>query len=124
MTESTFLGGTLFIIGAIIGSYGMSKSLGTRKYGGNQEQVFLGKSYGSDSKDYSDGTATLIDNEIKAATGRVRFPISKTWNKNLSDEELKYLIDFRVSQSNWRNSPIPTAILRNLFIYLLVYIIF
>jgi hypothetical protein len=27
MTESTFLGGTLFIIGAIIGSYGMSKSL-------------------------------------------------------------------------------------------------
>ena len=46
-------------------TYGMSKSLGTRKYGGSQEQVFLGKSYGSDNKDYSDGTATLIDNEIK-----------------------------------------------------------
>ena len=46
-------------------TYGMSKNLGTRKYGGAQEQVFLGKSYGSDNKDYSDDTATLIDNEIK-----------------------------------------------------------
>ena len=46
-------------------TYGMSKNLGTRKYGSAQEQVFLGKSYGSDNKDYSDDTATLIDNEIK-----------------------------------------------------------
>ena len=50
---------------SFICKFGMSKTLGTRKYGNGKEQVFLGKSYGSDSIDYSDETAKLIDDEIK-----------------------------------------------------------
>ena len=76
-------------------TYGMSKSLGTRKYGGNQEQVFLGKSYGSDSKDYSDGTATLIDNEIKALIDMAYDNSMKILTKNRKklDEIAKLLLE-------------------------------
>ena len=76
-------------------TYGMSKSLGTRKYGGNQEQVFLGKSYGSDSKDYSDDTATLIDNEIKALIDMAYDNSMKILTKNRKklDEIAKLLLE-------------------------------
>ncbi len=46
-------------------TYGMSEKLGTRKYGRTKSQVFLGKDFSDDSKDYSDQTALLIDEEIK-----------------------------------------------------------
>ncbi len=46
-------------------SYGMDKTLGMRKYGKSQEQVFLGRDYSDHSKDYSEETAHLIDTEIK-----------------------------------------------------------
>tara|TARA_B100000427_G_scaffold107786_1_gene89398 strand:+ start:45 stop:1985 length:1941 start_codon:yes stop_codon:yes gene_type:complete len=76
-------------------TYGMSKSLGTRKYGGNQEQVFLGKSYGSDNKDYSDDTATLIDNEIKALIDMAYDNSMKILTKNRKklDEIAKLLLE-------------------------------
>ncbi|MEK9658061.1 MAG: ATP-dependent zinc metalloprotease FtsH [bacterium] len=45
--------------------YGMSKKLGTRKYGKTKEYVFLGKDYNESDKDYSDSTSSLIDTEIK-----------------------------------------------------------
>ncbi|MGE4170476.1 MAG: ATP-dependent zinc metalloprotease FtsH [Candidatus Margulisiibacteriota bacterium] len=46
--------------------FGMSPTLGARKYGKTQEHVFLGRDYTSDhTKDYSEETAREIDLEIK-----------------------------------------------------------
>ncbi|MBE6547461.1 MAG: ATP-dependent zinc metalloprotease FtsH [Ruminococcaceae bacterium] len=42
---------------------GMSDVLGTRCFGNNQSEVFLGRDFSS-SQDYSDATAAKIDNEI------------------------------------------------------------
>ena len=42
---------------------GMSDALGTRCFGNNQSEVFLGRDFSS-SQDYSDETAAKIDNEI------------------------------------------------------------
>ncbi len=42
---------------------GMSDVLGTRCFGNNQSEVFLGRDF-STSQDYSDATAAAIDNEI------------------------------------------------------------
>ena len=42
---------------------GMSDVLGTRSFGNNQSEVFLGRDF-STSQDYSDATAAAIDNEI------------------------------------------------------------
>ncbi len=42
---------------------GMSDALGTRCFGNNQSEVFLGRDFSS-SQDYSDATAAAIDNEI------------------------------------------------------------
>ncbi|MBT6119852.1 ATP-dependent metallopeptidase FtsH/Yme1/Tma family protein [bacterium] len=44
--------------------YGMSENLGTRVYGKSSSHVFLAKSYGDDTKDYSEETAREIDLEI------------------------------------------------------------
>ena len=54
---------------AFICNYGMSKKLGTRKYGKNQNQVFLGRDYSDHSKDYSEKTAQHIDEEIQNLIG-------------------------------------------------------
>ncbi|RAP27394.1 cell division protein FtsH [Candidatus Marinamargulisbacteria bacterium SCGC AG-343-D04] len=51
---------------ALICTYGMSSNLGTRKYGQGNQQVFLGKMYGNENKDYSDQTAKTIDDEIQS----------------------------------------------------------
>ena len=45
--------------------FGMSKKLGTRKYGKGQSQVFLGRDYSDHSQDYSQDTAKQIDEEIR-----------------------------------------------------------
>jgi cell division protease FtsH len=45
--------------------YGMSETLGNRKYGKSDSQVFLGRDYSDHSKDYSEATAREIDLEIK-----------------------------------------------------------
>jgi len=46
-------------------NYGMSEKLGRRKYGKSQRTVFLGKDYSDHSKDYSEATASEIDQEIR-----------------------------------------------------------
>src|SRR6478752_2162212 len=60
---------------AMVCEYGMSK-LGPLAYGGEEGQVFLGRDYGSNSKDYSEQTAREIDQEVRALVdvqyGRVR----------------------------------------------------
>jgi len=45
--------------------FGMSKKLGTRKFGSGNQEVFIGKSYNDHSKDYSEATAREIDEEMK-----------------------------------------------------------
>jgi cell division protease FtsH len=44
--------------------FGMSERLGPRVFGEVQGQVFLGRELGHE-RDYSDSTATLIDEEVK-----------------------------------------------------------
>ncbi len=46
-------------------TYGMSAKLGPRKYGHQEQQVFLGKNYPNQAQDYSDATAQAIDEEIQ-----------------------------------------------------------
>ncbi len=46
-------------------NYGMSERLGARKYGKSQGYVFMAKDYSDHSKDYSEGTAREIDEEIR-----------------------------------------------------------
>lgn len=45
--------------------FGMNSTLGTRKYGGSDQNVFLGKSYQNQSIDYSEETAREIDQAIR-----------------------------------------------------------
>ncbi|NQY74942.1 MAG: AAA family ATPase, partial [Candidatus Margulisbacteria bacterium] len=51
-------------------SYGMTNKLGTRKYGKDSHNVFLGKDFSDHSKDYSEATARDIDEEIQAVIQR------------------------------------------------------
>src|SRR5260221_7799359 len=46
--------------------WGMSEKLGPLAYGKKEEQVFLGRDYGSRPQDYSEETAGQIDQEIRA----------------------------------------------------------
>ena len=45
--------------------FGMSKSLGLVKYGDEEDQPYLGYSYG-ENKDYSEDTAKIIDDEVRS----------------------------------------------------------
>jgi cell division protease FtsH len=49
--------------------WGMSEKLGPLAYGRREEQVFLGKDYGSRQADYSEQTAVEIDHEIRFIVG-------------------------------------------------------
>ncbi len=46
--------------------WGMSEKLGPLTYGKKEEQVFLGRDYGSRQQDYSEQTAVEIDQEVRA----------------------------------------------------------
>jgi cell division protease FtsH len=46
--------------------WGMSEKLGPLSYGKREEQVFLGRDYGSRTQDYSEQTAVEIDQEVRA----------------------------------------------------------
>ncbi|MEO8875276.1 MAG: ATP-dependent zinc metalloprotease FtsH [Polyangiaceae bacterium] len=45
--------------------WGMSEKMGPLAYGKKEEQVFLGKDYGSRQADYSESTAVEIDQEVR-----------------------------------------------------------
>jgi cell division protease FtsH len=45
--------------------WGMSEKLGPLTYGKKEEQVFLGRDYGSRQQDYSEQTAVEIDQEVR-----------------------------------------------------------
>lgn len=50
---------------AMVTQYGFSEKLGPVQYGGGNNEVFLGRDYGH-TRDYSESTASLIDEEVKA----------------------------------------------------------
>ncbi|WP_394848347.1 ATP-dependent zinc metalloprotease FtsH [Pendulispora brunnea] len=49
--------------------WGMSEKLGPLAYGKREEQVFLGRDYGSRQQDYSEQTAVEIDQEVRRIVG-------------------------------------------------------
>ncbi len=49
----------------MVTKYGMSDKLGPICFGGSQEEVFLGKDMTTHNRDYSESTASQIDNEIR-----------------------------------------------------------
>ena len=49
----------------MIVKYGMSDNLGSRTFGGSNDEVFIGRDFGH-TKDYSEAVAAQIDNEIKS----------------------------------------------------------
>jgi len=49
---------------AMVTKYGMSDKIGAVMYGGDQEEVFLGRDF-AHSKEYSEETAGIIDEEVK-----------------------------------------------------------
>ncbi len=50
--------------------WGMSEKLGPLAYGKKEEQVFLGRDYGSRQQDYSEQTAQEIDQEVRSLIQR------------------------------------------------------
>ena len=48
----------------MVTKYGMSERVGTITLGQNQEEVFLGRDF-AQSKEYSEETASIIDEEVK-----------------------------------------------------------
>jgi cell division protease FtsH len=50
--------------------WGMSEKLGPLAYGKKEEQVFLGRDYGSRQQDYSEQTAQEIDQEVRSIIQR------------------------------------------------------
>ena len=55
---------TTKIARAMVTKYGMSDRVGAVMYGGDQEEVFLGRDF-AHSKEYSEETAGIIDEEVK-----------------------------------------------------------
>ena len=49
----------------MVTKYGMSERVGTITLGQNQEEVFLGRDF-AQSKEYSEETAAIIDEEVKS----------------------------------------------------------
>ncbi|MDR0930287.1 MAG: ATP-dependent zinc metalloprotease FtsH [Clostridiales bacterium] len=49
----------------MVAKYGMSKNVGAISWAGESDEVFLGRGF-AQSKNYSETTATMIDNEVKA----------------------------------------------------------
>ena len=49
---------------AMVTQYGMSEKVGMIQYGGDEDEVFIGRDFGH-TKNYADQTAALIDSEVK-----------------------------------------------------------
>ncbi len=79
----------------MVAKYGMSENLGPISYSSSSGEVFLGRDYGH-SKNYSETTATAIDEEVKSimtdAYKRTEDILSTNMNK--LDELAAYLIKF------------------------------
>ena len=68
--------------------FGMSDVLGTRQYGKDDSQVFLGKSYSNHNQDFSDQTSALIDKEIQSLIKSCYKDATKILKTNVKKLEL------------------------------------
>ena len=79
----------------MITKYGFSSKLGPIVYGHDQGEVFLGRDI-SQGRNYSEGVASEIDNEIRSLIDRAYQQASDIIQTNMEKLELvaKYLIEF------------------------------
>jgi len=75
--------------------WGMSEKLGPLAYGKKEEQVFLGRDYGSRQQDYSEQTAVEIDQEVRAIVHKQYDKVKEllTLNKHKLEALAKALIE-------------------------------
>jgi len=75
-------------------SWGMSDNLGLLKWGNESEHVFLGKDFSS-SRNYSEDTARLIDNEIRTIMNEAHEEVKVLLTNNIDKlkDLTKYLIE-------------------------------
>ena len=75
--------------------FGMNTKLGTRQYGRDQSQVFLGKSYSNHTQDFSDQTSALIDQEIQKLIDQCYQESTKILKTNIKKLNLlsEYILD-------------------------------
>ena len=80
----------------MVTKYGMSDRLGSIVYGSEHasDEVFLGRDF-SNSKNYSDQTATEIDNEIKRLVDEAYQACTKLLQDNI--EKLHFIAEFLIS---------------------------
>src|SRR5271155_118723 len=76
--------------------WGMSDKLGPLSYGKKEEQVFLGRDYGSRMQDYSESTAKEIDEETRAIVQRQYVKVREALTK--SREKLQRLADLLIER--------------------------
>ncbi len=62
--------------------WGMSEKLGPLSYGKREEQVFLGRDYGTRTQDYSEQTAVEIDQEVRAIVQKQYVRVKETLTAN------------------------------------------
>jgi cell division protease FtsH len=62
--------------------WGMSEKLGPLSYGKREEQVFLGRDYGSRTQDYSEQTAVEIDQEVRSIVQQQYVRVKETLSQN------------------------------------------
>ena len=78
---------------SMVTRYGMSEKLGPRTFGKREEMVFLGKEI-SEQRDYSEGVAAAIDEEVHELVDNAYQNASRIINSNREklDKLAKYLI--------------------------------
>ena len=67
---------------SMVTKYGMSEKIGTIMLGSNQEEVFLGRDF-SHGKEYSEETAGIIDEEVKAIVDNAYKTAEKILKENI-----------------------------------------
>ena len=80
--QATILKELLGIARQMVTKYGMSERLGTIMFGTNQEEVFLGRDF-SHGKEYSEETAGIIDEEVKAIVDNAYKTAEKILKENI-----------------------------------------
>ena len=77
----------------MVTKFGMSDKLGPIRYGGesSSDEVFLGRDF-SQAKNYSEGTAAIIDSEVKNIISKAYEDAKAVLNENM--EKLNFVAEF------------------------------
>ena len=77
--------------------FGMSEKLGPRRFGSDQNEVFLGRDFSSNS-DYSDATAAAIDEEIHAIISEAYDRAKALLSENI--QKLHFIADYLIAHED------------------------